>query len=64
MLNPCQPVDVVNSHLRRLKPSRNPLVNLGILVSACCWNLLHLPATIQLGQAQRRRALAVRVRTC
>lgn len=60
MLNPFQPVDLVNSHLRRLKPSPNPLINLGILVAACGWNLLHLPASLRLGLEQRRQALAVR----
>jgi len=58
MLNPRQPVDLVNSHLRRLKPCGNPLINLGILAAACGWNLLHLPATLRLGRAQRRQALA------
>jgi GT2 family glycosyltransferase len=60
MLNPFQPVDLVNSHLRRLKPSPNPLLNLWILASACGWNLLHLPATLRLGRQQRRQALAAR----
>ena len=58
MLNPRQPVDLVNSHLRRLKPCGNPLINLGILAAACGWNLLQLPATLRLGRAQRRQALA------
>ena len=57
MLDPRRPVDLVNSHQRRLKPSANPLVNLPLLAAACLWNLLHLLETLQIGACHRRAAL-------
>ena len=60
MVNPMRPVDLVNSYQRRLKPSLNPLVNLPILVAACCWNLWHFPQTLWLARRDRRAALQAR----
>jgi GT2 family glycosyltransferase len=57
MLDPRRPVDLVNSHQRRLKPSTNPLVNLPLLAAACLWNLFHLLETFRIGAAHRRAAL-------
>jgi hypothetical protein len=57
MLDPRRPVDLVNSHQRRLKPSANPLVNLPLLGAACLWNLLHLLETRRIGASHRRAAL-------
>ena len=57
MLDPRRPVDLVNSHQRRLKPSANPLVNLPLLGAACLWNLLHLLETRRIGACHRRAAL-------
>jgi GT2 family glycosyltransferase len=47
---------------KRLKPSKNPFMNLGLLAYCVAWNLWFLPRTLTRRWEDNRRALAVRKR--
>lgn len=60
MLNPFKKVDLVNSCLRRRKPTMNPFLNLAILAKAFFWNLIHLSQTKSIARRESRLALNCR----
>lgn len=63
MANLRDKVDLMDSCRRREKPTENLLMNLGLLVRACAWNLLFLPQTLKAGRRDTQTALAFRKTT-